>query len=139
MATRLAEIATLKGNFVRCNKDQRLPFQTSTRLMPRPVVLKAIDRPRNIDDSLDFDVIGSRYRQGFSRHWTRSRPKSAAKAPLRGDRRRVDILVKAARAVEAGVERARASAPGLRVPGYVRTVIVARGVGRPDRVPLVSP
>src|SRR5215472_10023710 len=58
---------------------------------------------------------------------------------LRCDRRRVDVLVETAGAVEARGERTRADAAGLWVAGHVRAVIVAGGVGRPDRVSLVGP
>ena len=61
------------------------------------------------------------------------------KPPLRCDRGSVDVLVETASAIETGVERTGAVAAGLRIASYVGAVIVARGVGRTDGVPLVSP
>src|SRR6266568_9036549 len=61
------------------------------------------------------------------------------KPPLRCDRGSVDVLVETASAIETGVERTGAVAAGLRIASYVGAVIVPRGVGRTDGVPLVSP
>src|ERR1700739_1450436 len=58
---------------------------------------------------------------------------------LRCDRYRVDVLVEAAGAVETGIERTRTGTAGFRIAGDIRAVIVARGVGGPNRVPLVCP